>query len=60
MVGAWWDMVVPGAAIAIFGGGLALLNMSIDQISNPKLKTGAYIKTWRRMKAKVDMQRAQS
>lgn len=60
VVGAWWDMVVPGAAIAIFGGGLALLNMSIDQISNPKLKTGAYIKTWRRMKAKVDMQRAQS
>ena len=60
IVGAWWDMVVPGAAIAIFGGGLALLNMSIDQISNPKLKTGSYIKTWRRMKAEVDAQRARS
>ncbi|MDP6969528.1 MAG: ABC transporter permease [Gammaproteobacteria bacterium] len=58
VVGAWWDMVVPGAAIAIFGGGLALLNMSIDQISNPKLKTGGYIKTWRRMKAEVKAKRA--
>jgi len=58
VVGAWWDMVVPGAAIAIFGGGLALLNMSIDQISNPKLKTGGYIKTWRRMKVEVEAKRA--
>ena len=57
IVGAWWDMVVPGAAIAIFGGGLALLNMSIDQVSNPKLKTGSYIKTWRRMKADVEARR---
>jgi peptide/nickel transport system permease protein len=60
IVGAWWDMVVPGTAIAIFGGGLALLNISIDQISNPKLKTGSYIKTWRRMKAEVEARRAQS
>jgi len=58
IVGAWWDMVVPGAAIAIFGGGLALLNMSIDQVANPKLKTGGYIKTWRRMKADVEARRA--
>ena len=50
VVGAWWDMVVPGTAIALFGGGMALLNMSIDQIANPKLKTGGYIKTWKRMK----------
>lgn len=57
IVGAWWDMVVPGAAIAIFGGGLALLNMSIDQVSNPKLKTGGYIKIWRRMKAEVEARR---
>jgi len=58
IVGAWWDMVVPGAAIAIFGGGLALLNMSIDQVSNPKLRTGGYIKTWKRMKAETEARRA--
>lgn len=60
IVGAWWDMVVPGAAIAIFGGGLALLNMSIDQVSNPKLKTGGYIKTWRRMKSEVEARRTEA
>ena len=53
IVGAWWDFVVPGTVIALMGGGLALLNMSIDQVSNPKLKTGSYIKIWRRMKADV-------
>ncbi|MFQ3281287.1 MAG: peptide/nickel transport system permease protein, partial [Reinekea sp.] len=39
------------------GGGLALLNMSIDQVSNPKLRTGSYIKIWKRMKAEVDAKR---
>ncbi|WP_202594500.1 ABC transporter permease [Reinekea blandensis] len=57
IVGAWWDFVVPGTFIALMGGGLALLNISIDQISNPKLKTGAYIKIWRRMKAEVEARR---
>jgi len=57
IVGAWWDIVVPGLAIAIFGGGLALLNMSIDQVANPKLKTGGYLATWRRMKLAADIRR---
>lgn len=57
IVGAWWDFVVPGTAIALMGGGLALLNMSIDQVSNPKLRTGSYIKIWRRMKAEVEAKR---
>jgi len=60
IVGAWWDMVVPGTAIAIFGGGLALLNMSIDQVSNPKLKTGGYNKTWRRMKSDIEARRTEA
>lgn len=57
IVGAWWDFVAPGTVIALMGGGLALLNMSIDQVSNPKLRTGAYIKIWRRMKADVEAKR---
>lgn len=60
IVGAWWDLVVPGTAIALMGGGLALLNLSIDQISNPKLKTGSYLKIWRRMKSEVEAKRAAS
>jgi len=57
IVGAWWDFVAPGTFIALMGGGLALINMSIDQISNPKLRTGSYIRVWRKMKAEVDAQR---
>jgi peptide/nickel transport system permease protein len=56
-VGAWWDFVVPGLFVAFIGGGLALLNISIDQVSNPKLRTGSYIKIWKRMKAEVDAKR---
>lgn len=57
VVGAWWDIVVPGTAIALFGGGLALLNMSIDQIANPKLRTGNHIKVWRQMRLAADRKR---
>lgn len=59
-VGAWWDFVVPGTVIALTGGGLALINISIDQVSNPKLRTGRYLKIWRRMKADVDAKRRQA
>ena len=57
IVGAWWDIVIPGLAIAMVGGGLALLNMSIDQIANPKLRTGSYLKRWRELKLAVDKKR---
>jgi peptide/nickel transport system permease protein len=59
-VGAWWDFVVPGTVIALIGGGLALINISIDQVSNPKLRTGRYLKIWRRMKAEVEAKRRQA
>ena len=36
--GAWWWFVPPGLLIALFGTGLALINFSIDEIINPKLK----------------------
>ncbi|RKN10505.1 dipeptide/oligopeptide/nickel ABC transporter permease/ATP-binding protein [Streptomyces radicis] len=35
---AWWWFVPPGAVIALFGCGLALINFSIDEIINPKLR----------------------
>jgi len=59
-VGAWWDFVAPGTVIALTGGGLALINISIDQVSNPKLRTGRYLKIWRRMKAVVEAKRRQA
>ncbi|MGM7671601.1 ABC transporter permease [Microbacterium sp. A93] len=37
-LGAWWWFVPPGLLIALFGMGLSLVNFSIDEIINPKLK----------------------
>lgn len=59
-VGAWWDFIVPGTFIALVGGGLALINISIDQISNPKLKTGSYLRTWRKLNAEVEAKRQEA
>jgi peptide/nickel transport system permease protein len=55
--GAWWEMIVPAMALALTGGALALINMSIDQVSNPKLKTGPHMKLWKKMKTEADKRR---
>jgi peptide/nickel transport system permease protein len=36
--GAWWWFVPPGLCIALLGMGLALLNFSIDELVNPRLR----------------------
>jgi len=36
--GAWWWFVPPGLIIALVGCGLALINFSIDEIINPRLR----------------------
>lgn len=58
LVGAWWDFLVPGTLVALVGGGLALLNISIDQVSNPRLRTGPHLRRWRRLSAEVEARRA--
>ncbi|WP_391653694.1 dipeptide/oligopeptide/nickel ABC transporter permease/ATP-binding protein [Streptomyces tamarix] len=35
---AWWWFVPPGVVIALFGCGLSLINFSIDEIINPRLR----------------------
>ena len=37
--GAWWWFVPPGLMIALFGAGLSLINFSIDETINPKLRS---------------------
>ena len=37
--GAWWWFVPPGLMIALFGAALSLINFSIDEIINPKLRS---------------------
>ena len=34
----WWWFVPPGLLIALFGCGLALINFSLDEIINPRLR----------------------
>jgi peptide/nickel transport system permease protein len=36
--GAWWWLVPPGLAIALVGMGLALINFSLDEVLNPRLR----------------------
>ncbi|MFI5063543.1 MAG: ABC transporter permease [Streptosporangiales bacterium] len=36
--GAWWWFVPPGLCIALLGMGLALINFSLDEILNPRLR----------------------
>ena len=49
IVGAWWDIGVPAAGIAIVGLGLALLNFTFDEIANPQLRSGPALSRWLRL-----------
>lgn len=57
IVGAWWDAVVPGLAIAIFATGLVLLNMGLDQVSNPQLKGSKNLKQWKKLNDELEAMR---
>ncbi|WP_435737928.1 ABC transporter permease [Cellulosimicrobium sp. PMB13] len=48
-LGAWWWFVPPGLMLALFGAALSLINFSIDEIINPKLRaqTRSQRKRWR-------------
>ncbi|WP_243710352.1 ABC transporter permease [Micromonospora sp. KC213] len=47
-LGAWWWFVPPGLLLALFGAALSLINFSIDEIINPKLRnqTRAARRSW--------------
>ena len=47
-LGAWWWFVPPGLLLALFGAALSLINFSIDEVINPKLRsqTRADRKKW--------------
>jgi peptide/nickel transport system permease protein len=51
-VGAWWWLVPPGLCIALLGMGLALINFSLDQLLNPRLRVYRPAKA-RRARAQV-------
>jgi peptide/nickel transport system permease protein len=53
--GAWWWFVPPGLCIAVLGMGLALVNFSLDEILNPRLRV--YKPRKRRQKTQTSPER---
>jgi peptide/nickel transport system permease protein len=48
-VGAWWDLLSPCFALTLLGLSLALINFAIDEVANPRLRTGSMLGRWNRM-----------
>ena len=57
-LGAWWWFVPPGLIIALFGMGLSLVNFSIDETINPKLKNLRLYRRRARRTARMERQLA--
>ncbi|GAP60711.1 oligopeptide transport ATP-binding protein OppD [Arthrobacter sp. Hiyo1] len=47
LTGAWWWFVPPGLCLAVVGMGLALINLGIDEVVNPRLRGVGRVKTAR-------------
>lgn len=47
LIGAWWWFVPPGLCLAMVGMGLALINLGIDEVINPRLRGVGRVKTAR-------------
>jgi peptide/nickel transport system permease protein len=45
-VGAWWDILSPCFALIALGAGLSLLNFAVDEVANPRLRTGNTLSRW--------------
>ncbi|WP_420855595.1 ABC transporter permease [Vibrio maerlii] len=52
-IGAWWEILAPSVGLASVAIGLALINFSIDEISNPKLKAQRIMTRFRREEKKA-------
>lgn len=50
--GIWWELIGPSAAIIMFGAGLTLINFSIDEVSNPKLRAQRIMSAYYKEKKK--------
>ncbi len=51
--GIWWELIGPSGAIILFATGLTLINFSIDELSNPKLKAQRIMASYYREKKKL-------
>ncbi|MEU4222148.1 ABC transporter permease [Actinoplanes sp. NPDC026623] len=55
-LGAWWWFVPPGLMLALFGAALSLINFSIDEVINPKLRnqTRSARRGWRMSREQLE------
>ncbi|RMB58997.1 ABC transporter permease [Tessaracoccus antarcticus] len=51
LFGAWWWFAPPGILIAILGAGLSLINFSLDEVINPRLRVHKMPKTEKKVTA---------
>ncbi len=59
MVGAWWEVFAPCAAIVLIGVGLSLMNFGVDEIANPRMRTLGNVSKALRLERRLLRQRAQ-
>ncbi|MBI9014800.1 MAG: ABC transporter permease [Clostridiales bacterium] len=51
--GIWWEVFGPSVSIIILGAGLTLINFSIDEVSNPKLRAQRFMSSYYKEKKKL-------
>ncbi|NAZ84265.1 ABC transporter permease subunit, partial [Kineococcus sp. R8] len=61
-LGAWWWFIPPGLLLALFGAALSLINFSIDEVVNPKLRnqTRAARRGWRMSRQQLQRAKEES
>jgi peptide/nickel transport system permease protein len=59
MVGAWWEVLAPCAAIVLIGIGLSLMNFGVDEIANPRMRTLGNVAKALRIEKRLTRQRMQ-
>lgn len=52
--GIWWEILGPSVAIVLFGAGLTLINFTIDEVSNPKLRAQRIMRVYYKEKKKQE------
>jgi len=59
IVGAWWEVLAPCAAIVLIGLGLSLMNFGVDEIANPRMRSLGQVAKALRLERRLSRQRMQ-
>lgn len=59
IVGAWWELLAPCAAIVFIGVGLSLMNFGVDEIANPRMRSLGQVAKALKLERRLSRQRMQ-